>query len=235
MNLLERLKQLFKKKDKVNPEELVPVEVVPEKKVVYKRIALLVGHDKSAKGAISYPVNNVGIREYDWNSERALEIKEMMDQKYPDKDVRIFYRDGIGRTGAAQMIGKWKADLSLELHFNSIGHEKDAFGSEMLILDKDDLSADIGFSLIEEVSRQFKTKLRGRYTNKELKDYRGIKALKKGDRGYENLSVIKDNNVPVRLLIEPFFAGTKTEESKQFMEDPKKYSRVLGSFLGQLP
>jgi len=209
-------------------------DVEPEKPTGTKRIAIIVGHTKSSKGAGTYKVNGESYREYDWNKERALEMKEVIDQSYQDKDCKIFYRDGIGRKGVAAQVGKWKADISLELHFNSIGHNRDAFGSEMLILKGDDKSAYIGYDCIDELCRQFKTKKRRTYRTKEGEDLRGIKALARGDRGFENLNYLKRNKVPSKLLIEPFFGGTKTSESEQFIQNPQKYSRVIGNFLGKL-
>lgn len=245
MGFFKWLKNLFSSKpqrtideeDEPHPETGYPEDnkPAPPANIVYKKIAIIVGHTKDAQGAATYKVGGAHIPEYTWNTARAKEIAQHINQQYPSKDVKIFYRDGVGISGVAKLVGQWKPDVSLELHFNSIGHDKDAFGSEMLIVDGDDLSADISANLIGEVSRKFNTKLRNRYTTKAGKDYRGIKALKKGDRGYYNIKYVKNQGVKVAMLIEPFFAGTKTEESKQFIEDPQKYSKVVGDFLGKMP
>lgn len=215
------------------PEDDKPVDVEQEKDM-YKRIAIIVGHTKSSKGAATYKVNGLREREYDWNKARAEEIKAHLDQYYPNKECKIFYRDGIGREGVAKLVGKWGAELCLELHFNSIGHDADAFGSEMLVLEKDDLSAKIAYIFIDELSKQFKTKKRGNFSTKDGKNLAGVRPRGSKDRGYHNLYYVKKAGVPVRLLIEPFFGGTKTHESKQFIEDPQKYSRTLGNIIGQL-
>ena len=136
--------------------------------------------------------------------------------------------------GAAKMMSKWNADICLELHFNSIGHEQNAYGSEMLVLKGDDDSAKIGYNFIDELSTQFKTRRRGRYKTDESQQLVGVKPVKSGDRGHYNLNKVKKAGIPIRLLMEPFFAGTKTRESEQFIQDPQKYSRVLGKLLGEL-
>lgn len=206
----------------------------PAKKDNYERIAIIIGHTKSSKGASLYPVDNVKTREYDWNNLRAKEIKEIIDYQYPHKKVKIFYRDGIGRLGVAKQAGKWNASISLELHFNSIGHEKNAYGSEMLVMEGDDKSALVSADLVDVIVDEFKTKKRHRYTLKNKRDLRGIKTLKKKDRGYHNLKYLKDNGVQNVMLVEPFFGGTKTHESEPFVNDPLKYSTVLANFLGNL-
>jgi len=239
--IFEWFKNLFKKEVETDsphptlgyPQDDTPLP--PSAKIIYQKVAIIVGHDKASQGASTYKVNGAHISEYVWNKARAQEIAKHINANYPSKDVKIFYRDGVGISGVAKLVGEWKPDVSFELHFNSIGHTQDAFGSEMLILDGDDLSAKLGYSFISELSKQFKTKLRNRYVNKEGKSLPGIKALKKGDRGYSNLAYIRDQGVSVRMLIEPFFGGTKTEESKQFIENPEKYSMLLGDLLGKLP
>jgi len=210
--------------------EVKPVPIEGE----YKRIAIIVGHTKSAQGASTYTVNGKRFREYEWNKARAIEARDIILEQYPDKIIKIFYRDGIGRAGVAQLVGKWNADISLELHFNSIGHDRDAFGSEMLVLKNDDASAAIAYNFIDELCRQFNTKKRHRYTTKEGNDLRGLKPLARGGRGYENLNYLRKRGVKIKMLIEPFFGGTKTSESEQFIQDPLKYSRVLATFLGEL-
>ena len=161
-------------------------------------------------------------------------MKDYLDQHFPHKEVKIFYRDGIGREGVAKLVGKWKADICLELHFNSIGHEKNAYGAEMLVLKKDDVSAKIGYDMIDELVKQFKVKKRRNYKTKTGENLAGVYPKGSGDRGYHNLYYVKKYGTAVRLLIEPFFAGTKTKESEQFILDPKKYSRVIAAFLGKL-
>ena len=80
------------------------------------KIALVVGHNERAQGAIRAADRR---SEFDWNGDLA----EMIHELAPD-DTRIFWRTPQG--GYTQEIRRvyaavdaWGADCSLELHFNA--------------------------------------------------------------------------------------------------------------------
>jgi N-acetylmuramoyl-L-alanine amidase len=88
------------------------------------RIAVKVGHNVKAQGA----VRKDGISEWIWNCELA----DMIRQHDPDS-VRVFLREpgagGVRKAYAA--VDAWNADVSIELHFNSVGSSQ-ATGTETL-------------------------------------------------------------------------------------------------------
>ena len=99
------------------------------------KVAVVIGHEKSRKGARLY----YGEYEYDYNCEvatkLALKIDKLVNTVGFPKQVRIFYRDHIGRYGVAEQVGVWGADVVLELHVNASGI-KGVEGAEILIINK---------------------------------------------------------------------------------------------------
>jgi len=194
------------------------------------KIALVVGHTERNQGALSYN----GRREWEWNKKVADEILIYMSKAYPKFMVKTFYRpDMLYRASVQEVgrqIGEFKADISLELHFNSIGHEIDAFGCEVLInqnareFDDNFYAAD---KLSDALAREFSLKQRA-------KD--GVVILKEGKRGYYNIKYPLDYGTKIALLVEPMFAGTKTHESEQFFETEvgiARYAQAIGDYLGK--
>lgn len=212
------------KPDGTYDEEGKPSEETPEGSEVdrYKRLAILVGHTKSDSGTATYSFNGKRSTEYDWNKARAEEIKEIVDTEYPNKITKIFYRDGIGRRGAAKEVGDWDADLCLELHLNAVSYV--AYGCEMLVLDGDTESAEVGRKFTDAL---YETGVKKRHDD-------GIKWMGSGDRGASNLEYVKRYGTKIRMLIEPFFCNPESKENRQFIEEPTKYSRLIADVLGKL-
>lgn len=94
------------------------------------KIALVVGHSPSSKGA----VGNAGISEYEFNKNLIQEILDSNDL-IDDNEYRVFYRDTYIPKYSHQMtdlherIDRWGGDFSIEFHFNGAenpninGHE----------------------------------------------------------------------------------------------------------------
>lgn len=179
-----------------------------------KRISLIVGHTQKNHGASNY----LGQTEYHWNSMIAAKVTNYIRDKTSMAEVKIFFRDRIGRFGVAQVITNWKADLSLELHFNSF--KTKAYGCEILTLKGDAESLRIADHLSDELSLMFSLKQR---------DGDGVRELIDGDLGYYNLKILE--SIPIAMLVEPCFANIKTAESAAIFEDPDKYAELLADEL----
>lgn len=80
------------------------------------KLAVVVGHTNSEKGAYA---TSRKVHEYTWNKALADKILEARGTH----DVRVFFRDGIGITGAYQSADDWGANATIELHFNASHHE----------------------------------------------------------------------------------------------------------------
>lgn len=196
---------------------------------ISKNIAIVVGHSKDAKGAVSYN----GIHEYDFNTNIA-ELLLAEAEKYEHIYVQRFLRDRIGLAGCAQRIKDYfgRVDLIIELHFNSAAAK--ATGCEILMLDKSqkvpnfkyDMSFDAAFRIIEHISMTMGIARRGR---------NGVKELKFGDRGRLNLELFHSiGTTPIAVIVEPCFAHYEHFESKSIIENPEKYANILGESIFNL-
>lgn len=81
-------------------------------------IGLVVGHNSTSRGAVRV---TDGVPEWVWNTRLA----EQMQSLSPN-EIRIFYRTaGLGYTAEIKKVyaetDAWGADVTAELHFNSIG------------------------------------------------------------------------------------------------------------------
>lgn len=160
-----------------------------------KKIAIVVGHNKQSQGAVR---KDTGETEFSYNSRLAKYIKAASDN-----DVEVFFRQkGGGYVAELARVyndtDRWKADVTVELHFNSAG-TPNASGTETF-------SSGSRKSLIlaEEVQMEMVDEL-------GLND-RGIKirnSRTKG-RGYRSLVL---GDAPA-ILIEPFFgSSTKGQQA----------------------
>lgn len=195
------------------------------------KIAIIVGHTQSSQGATSYN----GRREWEWNKKVMEELLIYMSKKYPLFKVKAFFRPNSFYRAAVEEVGRrvgeFGAEISLELHFNSIGHTINAYGCEVLInedarlFDANYYAADI---LSDVLAGEFSLRERG-------KD--GVVILKEKERGYYNIKYPLDYGTGIALLVEPMFAGTKTHESEQFFDTEVgivRYAHVLGDYLGKM-
>ncbi len=171
------------------------------------KIALIVGHTERREGADSYN----GHSEYSYNSEVAKLV-----QSKCRKDVRIFYRDGIGREGVARNIGAGEFDVSIELHFNSF--DGTAHGCEALYFGGDEMSERLARLFTMKYSETFNVRNRGII---EIKD--------RLDRRYKNFCYLNNTNVKMKILVEPFFG-----ENSLDYKAPKVYAGFLSSFIDLL-
>jgi len=88
-------------------------------------VAIVAGHTKLSPGASG--VAPISQSEYFWNDDLAKLIKSECELNV---QAKIFFRDGIGISGAYNKVQQWGASSVVELHFNSFN--SNAFGTETL-------------------------------------------------------------------------------------------------------
>ena len=165
-----------------------------------KKIAVVIGHDKTSPGAYSLHLRN---SEYIYNSEVATYLARIAD----------VYKRPIGGGYKTQMINlaneinKKDYDLVLELHFNSFN--KIVNGCEAVIFKGNKITNKIGEKYCDLISKTYHTKSRG---VKEISQ--------QNDRGYWFLALIKAD----AMILEPFFGDN--EESLKFC-NPGKYAEII--------
>lgn len=204
---------------KLFKDEKPRLKLIKENNSRYEKVALIVGHTKKSQGAISYN----GVSEYEYNTKVANAVVDLVETK----KVKVFYRDKIGRKGAAYKAARWAGDesLSIELHFNAF--RTAAYGTETLALSEDEDSIEIANALSKAISVEFGTKLRSKY---------GVKEVPKNGRGGMNLQYCKEAGIESSILVEPFFGNKETTESKKFMEGTGwiSYAKCLAKFIDSI-
>ncbi|MBK4214403.1 N-acetylmuramoyl-L-alanine amidase [Paracoccus caeni] len=90
------------------------------------KVAIVVGHTKDAPGAYSPYFKEF---EYHWNTDLANRIAAQPSSH----EIKIFYRDNVGISGAYEKLSSWGAAVSIELHFNS-SHNSTSTGTGVLYL-----------------------------------------------------------------------------------------------------
>lgn len=158
------------------------------------KLAVVVGHTKRSPGAPG--VEPISMHEYFWNHQLAQQIQSTANSK--GVDCKIFFRDGIGISGAYRNVASWLPNACIELHFNAYnGRVK---GTETLygLYGESEKWADaVQNAMVTLYERA------GAYD-------RGIKLRKTGERGGKNVNQLKE--IP-SCLIEPFF-GDESSEAK---------------------
>ncbi|WP_037545362.1 N-acetylmuramoyl-L-alanine amidase [Stappia stellulata] len=154
-------------------------------------VAIVVGHTKNSPGASGgAPIHK---NEYPWNKDLAA----MVHQACMSRGVqsKIFFRDGIGISGAYKQVAKWGASCVMELHFNA--YNGAAHGTETLY----DEDKNAGSKAWAQRLQDAMLGALGLYD-------RGLKERDKGDRGYGSVSAL---DIP-SALTEPFF-GDKASDA----------------------
>ena len=167
-----------------------------------RKIAIVIGHDKTSPGAYS-PF--LGMSEYLYNSEVASYLHEF-----------CIYRRPIGGGYNTQMrklseqINKENFDLVVELHFNSFN--KEANGVETVSYPGNSYAKALGQKYCDLIAKKYGT------------NNRGAKEATVNGRGWGFLSMI---NAPA-IIVEPFFGDN--EEAEKF-KNPGTYAEVIKEWL----
>lgn len=225
-SLWNKFKSLFRKKSEERTYNDHLDDIIRSTQETNIRLAIIVGHTNSARGANTYTIPLYGrkISEYEWNSKRAEEIKFHLHQLSSNAAAKIIKRDGIGIKGAYKAAGKWGATHIIELHLNSMG-ENDFYGAEILTYKGDTHSVKVATDFLKKFCAQFD------FQN------RGVKVRVKKDRGGTSLYCAKKyTKAKVMMLLEPTFVGTRTTESARLLEGsgPDDYSRFIAKFIADL-
>ncbi|MGF7212783.1 hypothetical protein GGE65_007418 [Skermanella aerolata] len=163
------------------------------------RLAIVVGHNKSAKGAGSVPP--ISRFEYDFNSIVAAEMTE--ESGHYNLQAKVFFREpGSSYTAeiakAYQAVASWGAQCVVELHFNSAGAT--ASGSEVLCRQGSPDARALASNVAEEIQAALGLGLRHNGT--------GVKIVGSGERGAGSLYAL--DGVPI-VIVEPFFGSNPAE------------------------
>ncbi len=180
------------------------------------KIALIVGHDEKAQGAVTYNK----ITEYEYNTFICDIIKNVHAFKVSHGIHKFLALHVFNRNhGWQSVINQLKANdisMSIELHLNS--YTKSALGTETLCLENDLQSHDLATHLSYRIARLLNTKLRGDC---------GVVQVSSGDRGYQNLLFAKNAGVKYAVLVEPAFVNFPTVESIAITNNPLEYANIL--------
>jgi len=153
-------------------------------------VAIVVGHTKTSPGASAGPP--IHGSEYPWNKDLATMVHRACMAR--GVQSKIFYRDGIGISGAYRQVAKWGASCVMELHFNSFNGA--AHGTETLY----DADRNAG-------SRAWAQRLQDAMLGALRLHDRGLKERDAGDRGYASVSAL---DIP-SALTEPFFGDNPSD------------------------
>lgn len=178
------------------------------------RIAVIVGHKKTSKGAVNY----LGESEFDFN----MRIGEKLTNKLGQAGFRAclcFKEDFESISSIGEDVAEDDPHLSVELHFNSFHEKITGKVTEVLIRDKshnEDKASVFCQLFLEEMGVIFGF------------GSRGCKKIRRGQRGYINLdSIERCNSNITSVLVEPVFGNFETKEAAIFFASEKEYINLL--------
>lgn len=179
-----------------------------------KRIALIVGHSKTAPGAVNY----CGVSEYAFNKPIASNVAIGLEAVFQCQ-AKIFLRKGsIANVGLE--VKNFDPHYSLELHFNASEDPVTGPQTEVLCL-PNKVGTDAAKRLAAAFEAEYKFGLR--------RD-RGAKILNPESRGWTNLW---STGRMEALLIEPVFANFETKQAVEFFSKPERYTQFLIEFIAK--
>lgn len=176
-----------------------------------KNIAIVVGHHRKSKGALSEHFN---LREWDFYNEVIKDLKNV--DIFHHNEFISGYISRIKDT--SKRLNKKDYDLVIELHFNSF-FEPQANGCETLYFYRNKNAKNLSIQFSELVNKRTGIKIRGN----------GAKALtNRHDRGFA--SVYYPN--ATTLLIEPFFGSNKRDCER--IISPQSLAGIINEFNNSL-
>jgi N-acetylmuramoyl-L-alanine amidase len=156
------------------------------------RLAIVVGHTAAAPGAYGQPP--IGENEYSFNKKIATQMADLAKQA--SIQVGIFFRDGVGLSGAYKQVNDFAPDAVIELHFNAAASAA-ATGTETL------------YGSVNPASKVFAEIVQSSMRSSlGLKD-RGLlfRKVGSGERGEQNVNSARAPSV----LVEPFFGSNGSD------------------------
>ena len=178
--------------DKASPDEARETSFSILESAGVSKLAIVVGHSKKRQGAVA--VNPINQSEYFWNDHLAEMIQSAASQS--GVECSVFYRDGVGISGAYAAVKAWRATTCIELHFNAA--ESPAKGTETLFG-----SPRVSESWADVVQQKMISVL-----ERSTSENRGVKRRLEGERGGRNVNQL--HNIP-SVLVEPFFGHVESE------------------------
>jgi len=170
-------------------------------------VAVVVGHNQKSQGAV---IPGSEISEYTYWTAWSRIFSEALDAHF---DNHVFFRDALDIAGTYREISQIKPDYAIELHFNSFS-DPSVYGTE---------------TLCHASSLRFANYIQGslsRLLERDVRGDRGVKMLKKGDRGWASVSALKCPSV----LIEPFF-GSNLKDVERFTQRARIIAEGLSKSL----
>lgn len=190
-----------------------------------KKISIIVGHSREAKGAVNY----LGEIEFDFNSRIASKVESKISQFYSDIcEIRVFKRNNEPFETIIPKIKEYMPDFSMELHFNSFSQR--AYGCEMLIYrDSGNMFKNIELAddITDRLSKHYNFKERHTYKISDGDVVDGVKVLSSNGRGVRNLKGLHNIGIDYVMILEPVFANFETSDSRAIFENEDKYVDVL--------
>lgn len=165
------------------------------KKKPSNKVVLVVGHNQKQPGA--KVVNNQN--EYMYNSKVAHIVSNLL----PEVNV-AFYSE----LEKDYVVLSDPGFIAIELHTNAFNGYVN--GSEVLVLDGDVVSEEYAQEMLDSLCERFG------------KRNRGVKYIKEGDRGYENLRRAKGKGARISIIVEPFFGDNFDD-----VIPPSEYAQFL--------
>ena len=176
------------------------------------KVALVIGHHKNSKGALS---KYFGVREFDFYSDVITYMTSEFDVYHHNHNIGG-YTTRIKDT--AKRLNKKEYDLVIELHFNSF-FKPTANGCETLYYYASKKGLNYAKMFSKHVASRTGIKLR----------HGGIKSLSnRHDRGFASVYYPKAPTI----LIEPFFGSSNDDCSK--IESVNNMACILDDFICNL-
>lgn len=193
-------------------------------------IGIVIGHNKSAQGAYTYPMRDPEtgrirkFSEFEYNKPRGREAVSIVKSRIGVSCPVIFRPPGVSYSRQVDSVIEQCKELGLShvlcLHINAAGSS--ARGTEMLIADSpSDIDNKMGDILSDLIEQKFG--IVQRHGN-------GVKTIPENHNGAGMLYGLRDAGIHA-VIVEPVFGNHRTPESERFFAAPEKYSEVLADVM----
>lgn len=182
-----------------------------------QKLAIVVGHTRVDGGAEG--IAPISASEYRWNSDLASLISAHAATK--GVEVRTFFRDGIGVSGAYANVRAWRPRASIELHFNAANGT--ARGTETLFGTACAASAGWAGAIQNALVRLYA---------RTGSQNRGLKKCPPHPRGGASVNAMSD--IP-SCLIEPFFGDNTADAALGHRSKRAQAQALVDAFKSHFP
>lgn len=205
----------------------------PLEKRKYK-VGILIGHNKRAQGAYTYPMRDPKtgeirkISEFEFNKPRGREAISVLKSKYDIDDVCLIFRPpGLSYSKQVESVVEQCLELGVEilisLHVNAASPS--ARGCEVLVPKSPSLIDDkIGDLITNLIEKRFD--IIQRHGN-------GVKTIPESHAGAGMLYSLMEAGIHA-VIVEPVFGNHRSPESERFFASPEKYSDILADVIAKI-